>query len=101
MKILDRSAITITSKTPFIEWNNNLFPDLPMEENVLGESRTYLINELFDTTDSIIKKNYKIIFEMELEVICTDEDEWPKKRNFKLFNEWFSHEISNWVIDLL
>jgi hypothetical protein len=100
MNVLNRSAITITLKKPFIDWNNALFPDLPMDENMLGESKTYLINELHDNAGDVIKKYYKEIFEIELEGICIDEDEWPPKRNFKLFNEWFSYEISDWVMDL-
>jgi hypothetical protein len=100
MRVLYRSAITITYKKPFIDWNNKLFPDLPIEENILGESKTYLINSLFDDAGKVIKKHYKIIFETELEGICIDENEWPEKRTFKLFNEWFSYEISDWVMDL-
>ena len=100
MEVLNRSAITITYKKPFIDWNNNLFPDMPMYENMLGESKTYLINQLFVNADAAIKKHYKEIFEEELFGICTDEEEWPQKRTFKLFNEWFSYEISDWVMDL-
>jgi len=100
MKVLSRSAITLTHRKPFIEWNNKLFPDLLMHENLLGESKTYLINEFFDNAGDVIKKHYKEIFEIELEGICIDENEWPEKRNLKLFNEWFSYEISDWVMDL-
>jgi adenylate cyclase class IV len=100
MNVLNRSAITITYKKPFIDWNNALFPDLPIHENMLGESKTYLINEIFNNAGDVIKKRYKEIFETELEGICIDENEWPAKRNLKSFNEWFSYEISDWVMDL-
>jgi len=100
MKVISRSAITITHKKSFIDWNNVLFPDLPLYENMIGESKTYLIDELVDNADDVIKKHYKQIFETELEGTCTDENEWPDKRTLKLFNEWFSYEISDWVMDL-
>ena len=100
MNVISRSAITITHKKPFIDWNNALFPDLPMHENILGESKTYLIDELVDNAGDVIKKHYQQIFETELEGICTDENEWPATRHLKLFNEWFSYEISDWVMDL-
>jgi len=100
MRVLNRSAITISYKKPFIDWNNRLFPDLLMQENMLGESKTYLINQLFNNADQALKKYYKEIFEAELEGVCLDEEEWPEKRTFKLFNEWFSYEISDWVTDL-
>lgn len=100
MNVLSRSAIPITPKKPFIDWNNDLFPDLPLFENMLGESITFLIDELCDDAGEVIKKNYKQIFETALEGICIDENEWPAKRTFKMFNEWFSYEISDWVMDL-
>ncbi len=77
MTVLSRSAITITYKKPFADWNNALFPDMPIHENMLGESKTYLINEIFNNANAVIKKHYKEIFENELEGICVDENEWP------------------------
>ena len=41
MNILNRSAITVKAKQPFIDWANALTPELPMEINILGESKTY------------------------------------------------------------
>jgi len=101
MRILSRSAITITYKKPFIDWHNYLFPDSPFEENMFGKSKTYLANEIFDGAEKIPKKYYKDIFEMELEGIWTDENDWPQKRTFKLFGKWFDYEVSDMVIDLL
>ena len=100
MKVLHRSAITISYKKPFVDLNNRLFPDLQMEENMLGESKTYLIDNLNDNAEDVIKKYYKIIFETELEGVSIDENEWHKKLSVKLFNEWFNYEISDWVMDL-
>ena len=51
MKILERGAITITYKKPFAEWNNKLTPELPLHENILGESKTYLTKADFDDAD--------------------------------------------------
>ena len=100
MKILNRSAITINYKKPFIDWINALTPELPMSERMLGESTTYLVKADFENADQCIKKQYKEIFEMELEGQWTDENDWPQKLTVKLFNEWFSYEISDLVIDL-
>jgi hypothetical protein len=100
MKILERSAITITYKKPFVDWNNQLTPELPLHEDMLGESKTYLTKVDFDDADKLIRKHYKEIFEMELEGMWTDENDWPQNRDFQLFNEWFRYEISDWVTDL-
>ncbi len=100
MQILNRSAITVTAKQPFVDWANGLTPELPMELNVLGESHTYLTNPDFDDAQKHIKKYFKQIFEEELESIWTDENDWPKKIDFNTFCEWFHFEISDWVQDL-
>ncbi|MDD3686712.1 MAG: hypothetical protein PHE56_08090 [Bacteroidales bacterium] len=100
MKVVNRSAITLTFKKPFIDWHNQLFPEMPYEENMLGESKTYLINQIFNNADQVLKKHYKEIFEIELDGVCIDESEWPQKRTYKMFHEWFSVEVSDWVTDL-
>jgi hypothetical protein len=71
-----------------------------MEENMLGESSTYLINENFDNAGDVIKKNYKAIFENELLSMWIDEKDWHSPITLKLFDEWFSYEVSDLVHDL-
>jgi hypothetical protein len=97
MHIINRSAINITYKKPFIDWHNKL---MPVNEKMVGESSTYLIPELSDSAMDIIKKYYKEIFETELFQMWTDENDWPPKITLGLFQEWFSVEICGWVYDL-
>jgi hypothetical protein len=100
MEILNRSAITVVPKSPFINWANALTPEFPMAMNILGESHTYLTNPDFDDAEKHIKKYFKQIFIEELDGIWTAENDWPQKRDFKTFCDWFSFEISDWVQDL-
>ena len=100
MEIVNRSAITINYKKPFIDWSNALTPEFEMSEQMLGESTTYLVKGDFDNADKLIKKYFKKIFEEELEGQWTDEADWPQKRTFRLFEEWFSYAISDLVIEL-
>ena len=100
MEILNRSAITVTPKQPFIDWANKLTPEIPMRINILGESHTYLTDPDFDNAEKHIKKQFKQIFDEELEGIWQNENDWPQKRDYKTFCEWFHFEISDWVQDL-
>jgi len=34
MNIINRCAITIVYKQPFVDWNDRVFPDMPMESMV-------------------------------------------------------------------
>ncbi len=100
MQVYNRSAITITYKLPFINWHNGLFPNHKIEEGIIGESTTFLIDSSFDDKSKIIEKHFKLLFETALEAMWTEEEDWPQKRTFKLFCEWFHYEISDWVYDL-
>lgn len=100
MEILNRSAITVRPKQLFADWANALTPEFPLEINILGEAHTYLTNPDFDDVEKHIKKYFKQIFTEELESIWTAENDWPQKRDFKTFCDWFSFEISDWVQDL-
>ena len=59
-----------------------------------------MTNPDFDNAEKHIKKYFKQIFEEELEGVWLDENDWPSKRDFKTFCEWFDFEISDMVIDL-
>jgi len=75
MRILERSALTITYKKAFVDSNNKLSSELFLHENMLGESKTYLTKVDFDDQEKLIKKHYRTIFELELEGIWTDEND--------------------------
>ena len=100
MEVKNRNAIIINYKKPFIDWTNALTLELQMSEAAQGESTTYLVKGDFENAEKCMQKYYKEIFELELEGQWTDENDWPQKLTFKLFNEWFSYKISYLVIDL-
>lgn len=56
MNILTRSAIIITHKKPYMEWHDALFLGLPLDENKIGESVTYLKDELSNNAGNVVKK---------------------------------------------
>ncbi len=101
MHVINRSSITVSFKKPFADWINKLDAQHLIEEMMLGESSTYLVKEMFNDAGDLIKKHYKNIFENELMVMWMDENDWLANRTFKMFNEWFSYEISGFVYDTM
>lgn len=93
---IDRTAIVVKPLQPFIDWLTNLYPDEVVDFN---ESNTYLINDGVDV-EIWLKKKFDKLFMMELEGWHTNKKEWPKKRNYKMFKQWFQVEISLLVYDL-
>ena len=76
-------------------------PDLPLSLGVLGESKTYLTNPDFDDAEKHLKKYYKEIFENELEGIWLDENDWPQKRDYKTFCEFYKDTVVALINDQL
>jgi hypothetical protein len=105
--VINRAAIILKYKEPAVRWINEADPcqDNPgiTAENVNSDRTVYLIrDEDADTPDALekwLKKNYKALFEAELEGWYNDPDLWPKKRTLKVFREWFDVECHSLLFD--
>lgn len=98
---IDRQAIIIKPKQPFLDWVNNvtsLSPDDPITE--VREANVYLVDEGIDDLEKWLRKKFDKFFIMELEDWLPSKKEWPKKRNYKMFQEWFQVDISSMIYDL-
>lgn len=104
MALLNRSAIILTPKQPYIDWANS-FEDGPRFElkDEHDELPVFLGPDM-DTTEEVeafVNKNFDFFFEYELEGWCTDESLWPKRRTRGMFREWFSVRIHTMVEDVV
>ncbi len=105
--MINRAAILLKYKEPAVRWINEVDPynkdPGSTVDNVNLESTVYLIGDADgDTKETIerwIKKNYRVLFEQELDGWYTDPDLWPKKRTLKLFRAWFDIECHTVLID--
>ena len=99
---INHNAVWIEPTAVFLEWAQR-FPDLDSEltlDELLKDSTAYLIPEQEDEPDSWLKRNFKTIFEIELDGWCTDISLWPKDRSFKSFKKFFAVHFCSLVIDL-
>jgi hypothetical protein len=102
--MINRAAVILKYKEPFISWLNEADPyeDNPgiTLEGANQERTVYLIDENdAENLEEWISLNYMQLFESELEDWYTDESLWPKNRTRKLFNEWFIVECHGVIID--
>lgn len=93
---INRSAIIIKPLQPFMDWCSNLYPE---DMDGVTTTRTYLISEDIENVDSWLEKKFDKLFKFELESWHTNKKEWPQKRNYKMFTEWFQIDISTMVYD--
>jgi hypothetical protein len=94
---INRSAIIVKPLQPFVDWISNLYPENADEK---FEVNTYLISEDVEDVETWLKKKYDKLFMLELEAWSTNKKEWPQKRNFKMFKQWFQINLSTMVYDL-
>ena len=102
---INRDVLIIKLKQPFLDWVNYIFPEKPITIDNLGKhdsANVYLIPQLDSTEESLafLKQNFTPFLEEELVGWCEDDDQWPKKHDWKLFEEWLEYEIHSMVTDM-
>lgn len=104
MKMLNRSAISIQLKQPFVDWINSL--DEEDEQVTLAEvnleATTYLIPELEDedALEAFIDERHFELLENELLSWEDDDSYWPADMDRALFDEFLDVKLSFMVFDL-
>lgn len=104
MRLVNRAAITIRPKQPYIDWANALDHDGPrMTLDHLPEQSVYLVEDIADflvDTGSVIQRYFREIFKHELDAWHRVENDWPKNRDYGTFMEWFEVEVHSMVFDI-
>lgn len=105
--MINRGAIILRYKEPAVRWINQTDPyrghqNITLEE-ANNDSTVYLISNRDAEDDHAVsqwvKKNFKVLFEAELEDWYNEPALWPKKLTYKLFQEWFDVESHSVLID--
>lgn len=94
---INRSAIILKPLQPFLDWCTHLYPK---DTDVMDETNTYLVSDDVENVDAWLKNNFDKLFVLELEAWHTNKKEWPQKRSYKMFKQWFQVDISTMVYDL-
>ncbi len=103
---INRDALILFPKQPLFDWVNYIFDDEEIkgsEPLTHDEGDVFLLPE-FDHPDETIeylKDNYIAFFKHELFEWTPDENLWPEKLTWEMFQEWFSYSIQSMVIDTL
>jgi hypothetical protein len=99
---INRNVLVVVPTTVFLEWARK-YPDedadLTLKE-LTTDVTAYLIPEQDADAKAWLRRNFKTIFEIELDGWCTDPSLWPEDRSFKAFNKFFFIHFCSTVIDL-
>ena len=104
----NRGAVMLRYREPAVRWINAADPYSDNPGMTLGavnrERPVYLISDAYTyslaTMYSWVRRNYRQLFEAELEGWYTDSALWPQERTFELFQAWFDVECHSEVIDM-
>ncbi|MCM2131669.1 hypothetical protein [Larsenimonas rhizosphaerae] len=106
MKLVNRSALSVSPTQAFVDWINSLEAtdgdDDLMLKDIEQESTVYLIPEM-DTEDALhayVRERYSDILENELSAWEEDAQQWPAPRNWALFQEFIQYQLSYLALDL-
>jgi len=104
MYAVNRSALVIKMKQPYLDWTKSLPDSDDMTLDRLNrENNIYLIQN-YETNahlEEIVKSIYHEIFVEELDSWYRDKELWPKKRDYRTFKEWFEVEAHSMVFDMV
>jgi hypothetical protein len=98
---INRSAIILKPQQPFIDWYFNLNPEDELSfEDDIKKTNIYLVDDRIDDIEKWLIKKFDKFFMMELDEWCSVKKNWPQKRNYKMFKQWFQVDVSAMIYDL-
>jgi len=103
MESVNRAALIVKPRQPFVDWANSTpGEDKYTLQDLTRDNLTFLIPEYNSQEETLkyVKKIFHQIFEWQLFGWYTDENVWPKNRNWKMFLDWFEIEMNSEVFDL-
>jgi len=108
MRVVNRTAVTITGAQPYIDWMKKVDADFAKGAVTVVVPRTkaygsaFLLPE-FDLEEDLqewVEENAAWLFDFQLSAWTEDESAWPPTRDLKTFKEWFRVDIHSVVVDV-
>ena len=106
MRVVNRTAVTLTAAQPYIEWTRQHDADIDRGAITVPRARLYgsafLLPEfeLEEDVQEWVEENAGWLFEFQLSNWTEDETTWPENRDLKTFRSWFRIDIHNVVVDV-
>ena len=104
MLALNRSAIVVCPKSPFLDWLHAVDPTSASLTlvNLTREPTIYLVDECDDPDDeqACLQAVFATIFEDQLDGWWRDRATWPTPRSLAVFRRWFDCQFHSMLLDL-
>src|SRR5262245_9278831 len=99
MRVINRTAVTVTGAQPYVDWTLHTDADVNKGALTVARAKTYgsafLLPELEleEDVQEWIEENAEWLFEFQLSVWTEDVSTWPATRDLKTFRHWFRVDI--------
>ena len=106
MRVVNRTAITLTGAQPYIDWTRQRDADADTGLLTVARAKPYgsafLLPEfeLEEDVQEWIEENASWLFEFQLSAWTDDETSWPQQRDLETFRHWFRIDIHSIVVDM-
>jgi len=106
MRVINRTAVTITGAKPYIDWTLKTDADANkcalVVQRVKPYGSAFLLPELEleEDVQEWIEENADWLFEFQLDAWTDDRSTWPAARDLRTFREWFNVDIHSIVVDM-
>ena len=103
VRTLNRSAIVVRPKEPYVAWGLGTDGDAPEHEELIrNRCSVHLARdaEMLPDVDNALREKAVEIFERELAQWSRDTDAWPQERRLRVFRKWFETYVVDLVVDL-
>ena len=100
--MINRAAILLKGKQPFVEWINSVNPDSEKIDidTVNADNIVYLVDEeTGEDPEGWVAQNFEHLMKNELFGWYVDEKVWPKELDIVLFDKWFDVECHSMIVD--
>jgi len=102
MNALNRMALIIRPKQPYVDWANSFDDGGPKFDLNYHRPNVYLIDEVVDPSNlqKVVGRYWREIFEEELQAWMRYSEDWPQRRTLTVFMQWLDVEVAEIVTDL-
>ena len=109
MRTINRSAVIIIPKQPFLDWLRNMpdpkfTTDLPTLEKLREDNVYVFLIEEYEAEERILEAVYDdfdFFFTRALWAWWTQEKEYPKNRTLEMFKAWFDVRVNSLIEDTI
>ena len=105
--MVNRAALMLRYKEPMIRWINEAEPsdDPPVTQEETDLAQTVYLIDVGATESPLVthrwlRRNFDMLFNLELVSWFTEPEMWPKRRTFRMFQDWFEVTVHAAVADL-